>query len=949
MTHWTKLLLTACSFLLMTAMLQAQSFYTLQGKIIDEENKPLSLATIRVLPADLATQSQTDGSFSLRIPAHLREISLQISHVGKEPVSRALTAGQYGQFQLIRLLTLSLKLTEVEVNAVRRNTASSNSSILFDREAIEQVQPLSVANVLNYLPGQTILRQGVSVQGIQTLNLRSATNPATLLAGGSSQARSVMETQNLNETFGLTVMVDGAPLSNNANMQFSNTSFMGMFSSNNITNPDGILADRAQRNGTLYSAYGGLYGGAQANTGLDLRSIGVESIEQIEVISGVASARYGDYTTGIVNIDRQAGITPLRLSLQHNDGTQLISLSKGMKLTPALGNINISMDYLHSNDDPRDKLKGFERIGAGLIWTYQKRKVSAFKNTLSVNYNTTLDRTKLDPDEGNQRMARFSNRSVNLSNRSNWTLRKSWIYDIEFRASYGVTRSESYDQWFLNSSSLIKIAEATETSTYEGRYGPGYYLAFHHIIGKPVNASARLQSNSIFKLSAGNTYKLSLGADYRYNANKGPGVLNDPARPRFDDQGYKNDRPRSFDDLSAMSNIGFYVENVFITRFLQKPLQANLGARADMQNGFFTAAPRINTSWQPLKGWSVSLAYGIATKAPGLSQMNPGNVYFDIPLLELYSSTRPEHQLYLVHTEVIKQEQLNLRPYSSATAEAGISWNTKPIKGSLFYSNRIMKNGFISTNTLVPVTVENYAYDTPVPGERINYYKDGSKTTYYLTYSGMHNGSYSRSNSVELILRTNKIRFLQTSFDLNTSYYHTYYRNSAPTVDLGTTGQSTVDYSKEAVFGIYNQQEASSTNIKSTLSANTHIPALRMTVVLTGEIFWMSRTNTYTSSIYPAGYLDKNGKAHSLTPGQAQSNDYIHLRRKGVEGGVRNVPSSVYSNMHLRLSKEIGDVLRLSFNAFNVFNIRPRLWGGTGYYYFNGQPSYSVAMAFSIK
>ncbi|MBL7756257.1 MAG: carboxypeptidase-like regulatory domain-containing protein, partial [Chitinophagaceae bacterium] len=275
MTHWTKLLHTACSFLLMTAMLQAQSFYTLQGKIIDEENKPLSLATIRVLPADLSTQSQADGSFSLRIPAHLREISLQISHVGKEPVSRLLTVGQYGQFQLIRLLTLSLKLTEVEVNAVRRNTASSNSSILFDREAIEQVQPLSVANVLNYLPGQTILRQGVSVQGIQTLNLRSATNPATLLAGGSSQARSVMETQNLNETFGLTVMVDGAPLSNNANMQFSNTSFMGMFSSNNITNPDAILADRAQRNGTLYSAYGGLYGGAQANTGLDLRSIGV--------------------------------------------------------------------------------------------------------------------------------------------------------------------------------------------------------------------------------------------------------------------------------------------------------------------------------------------------------------------------------------------------------------------------------------------------------------------------------------------------------------------------------------------------------------------------------------------------------------------------------------------------------------------------------------------------
>src|SRR5690606_35673649 len=132
--------------------------------------------------------------------------------------------------------------------------------------------------------------------------------------------------------------------------------------------------------------------------------------------------------------------------------------------------------------------------------------------------------------------------------------------------------------------SVIKISEATETGVYEGRYGPGYYLAYHHIIGKPVNASARLQTNSLFRLSKNNTYKLSLGIDYRYNANKGPGVLNDPARPRFDDQGYKNDRPRNFNELSAIQNTGAYMENVFITRLLNKPLYANLGARADVQN-----------------------------------------------------------------------------------------------------------------------------------------------------------------------------------------------------------------------------------------------------------------------------------------------------------------------------------------------------------------------------
>src|SRR5690606_26366783 len=140
----------------------------------------------------------------------------------------------------------------------------------------------------------------------------------------------------------------------------------------------------------------------------------------------------------------------------------------------------------------------------------------------------------------NLRMARFKNKNLNLSNRSDWNIRKPWLNDVELRLSYSTGRNESYDQWFLNSSSVIKIAEALETSVYEGKYGPGYYLAYHHIIGIPVNASARLQTNSIFRLSKRNTYKLSLGIDYRYNANNGPGVLNDPSKPRFDDQGYKN-------------------------------------------------------------------------------------------------------------------------------------------------------------------------------------------------------------------------------------------------------------------------------------------------------------------------------------------------------------------------------------------------------------------------
>lgn len=938
-------------FLLISAIVvfhpaMAQSFREIRGKVVDEMNKSISFATIRIIQTDIAVQSRNDGSFTIQVPSTIPAVTLSITHVGKEPSIRNIPAAQFSDNLTITLRDQNLKLPEVEINGVRRATGSSNSSIVFDREAIEQTQPLSVANVLNYLPGQTILKPVVSIQGIQTLNLRSATSQATLSAAGVN-ASNMMETQNLNERFGLTIMVDGTPLSNNANMQGSNTSFLGMFSANNITNPDAVLPDRGRRNGTLYGDYGG-NNGLLANTGVDLRMLSADNVERIEVISGVASAKYGDYTTGIINIDRQAGISPFRISLQHTGGTVSTGINKGLKIGE-LGTLNMSLDYLHSNDDPRDKLKGYERIGGSLIWTYQQRKAGHFKNTVSLDYRTTLDQTRLDPDLGNQRMARFNNKSFNISNRSNWIIKKPWIYDIEVRASYGVATSESYDQWFLNGSSVIKIAEATETSTYEGRYGPGYYLAFHHIKGKPVNASVRLETNSIFKIAKSSTYKLTWGIDYRYSANKGPGVLNDPEKPRFDDQGYKNDRPLSFDNLSSISNTGIYLENVFISRLLKRTFRVNAGVRGDFQNSFFTAAPRLNASWNVLNNLTFNVAYGIATKAPGLSQLYPGNVYFDIPLLELYSSTNPEHQLYLVHTEVIRQEKLPLRPYRSYTFETGFSWNGRILKGSVFYTNRIMRNGFTSNTSLVPVTVDNYDYDPPVAGQRINYYKDGTQSTYFLTYSGMRNGLYSRSNNIEIILRTATIKPLRTSFDISTAINSTYYKNKSDLVDLGTSGQITFDYTKEAVFGIFNQQDSRSLAAKSTIASNTHVPALRMTIGFTGELFWVSRTTSLERTIYPHGYYTLGGEAFYLSPEQAQSAAYSHLLRRPVGEIVSYRPATVYPNVHLRLAKEIGDVLRISFNAFNVFNLRPSYEEDGGIYYYNGQPAYSAAMIFSIK
>lgn len=925
-TQKLKSLISACLVFFFCIETASAQSHTIRGKIVDENGKALSFATIRVIQTEMSSQSQFDGTFEFDIPVFLNELTLTISHVGKETVTKSLNKSQFTQFQRISLRPLNLELNNVEVNGVRKSTTVSNSSIVFDREAIEQAQALSVVNVLSYLPGKTIIKPNVSIQGVQPLILRAAIQPGDL-------------EQELNNAFGVSIQLDGSTISNDANMQATNPGFMQLGGANDIQHPENsFIRDRSQRNGTLYRSYGSI----TANNGVDLRQIPAENIENIEVVSGVASARYGDYTSGVVIINRQAGVTPWRVSIRTNEGTQNVGINKGFRINPTLGTVSVNFDYLNSNDDPRNKLKAFQRVGGGFIWTFQ-RKEARFKNNLSVDYGSTIDQTRRDPDEGRQRMAKFNNTNFRVSNRSEWLIRKPWLYNIQLQGSYSRRREESYDQYYLNTNPVIPVVSSTESGIYEAEFAPGYYLAMHHIIGIPVTASARLETSSIFRFNKTNVYKLSLGINYSYAGNKGPGVLIDPKRPRFDNMGFKNDRPRVFDQVPDQHNTGIYMENNLTTRLLNKPFNANVGVRGDIQNGFFSVSPRVNANWKLSRQLSWKIAYGIATKAPSLSQISPGDIFFDIPLINSYSSD-PLKQLYLVQTEVLKTSNLNIRPYRSITAETGLSWDNRLFRTSLFVFHRVSKDGFAQVNTLYPLTVAKYD-TTSQPGQPLQYFPTGADTVYNLTYSRLANGTYSRTNGLEIMINTNKIRAIQTSFAFTTAYYNTYSLNNTDDLLL----PERPDFTKEALFGVFKNQERKTRNIKSTVVSTTHIPSLRMAVMLTGELFWVSRSVSLPSAIYPSGYYTKEGVYFPLTKEEAMSDDYAHLRRVATNEAVTYSPAFFYPNIHLRLSKEIGNVLRFSFNAYNVFNIRPVEKKPSGYAYYNGQPSFGAEMTFTLK
>lgn len=916
-------------FLCMHSITYAAAAKEFRGKVTDEAGAPLTLATVKVQSQDIIYYSGADGIFSIPLATGATELTITISHIGRESITRNYNGAELEKLQVIKMLPLNLKLPEVEVNGVRRKTSASNSSIIFDREAIEQAQALSVANVLNYLPGQTILKPTISIQGATVLTLRTAIPPNT--------------DQALNQAFGISVQIDGNTISNDANMQAINPAAFGFFGAHQIDHPENnFIRDRSYRNGTLYKGYLG----DVANNGIDLRQIPAENIERIEVISGVASARYGDYTTGITNIERQAGITPLRVNVRTNEGTQNIGLNKGFKVSPHIGVLNFSLDFLNSNDDPRNKLKAFQRIGGSVLWTYKQDNAFRFRNTFGIDVNTTLDRTKRDFDEGTERMAKFSNRNVRVSNRSEWIINTPWIYNISLQGSFSAGRQESYEQRYVNSNAVMGITDAIVTGIHEGYFVPGYYLGVQQIIGEPVTASGRIEARSIFKSKKTNNI-LTFGANYSHTSNKGPGVIIDISRPFLDGGDKNGDRPRPFRQLPEQNNIGVYLSNNLNTKLLGRSFNADAGIRGDFQNKYFSITPRINANWRILKDITWNIAYGIATKAPSLSQISPGDVYTDIPLVNAYNGYAAE-SVYLAYTHVFNGGNPDLRPYRSYTFETGFNVDAKAIQLSVYYYNRTYKDGFATSSRVLPVELPSYTV-TPRPGQKPLYEPSGTTKTWHLGYSVISNAAWSRTNGVELMVSTQKIRALQTSVSATTSFNHTYFLNKAEDVSIYSNGQEIIDITKDTWYGVFKNQASKALNIKSTIVTSTHIPALRMVVIFSGELFWVNRLETLFNGIYPVGYIDRYGKYFPLTPEQARSDEYLHLRKKVDAERITYTPSMVYPNVGMRVSKEIGDVLRFSFNAYNVFNIRPVHQTSSGTDYYNGQPSFGAELIFTIK
>ena len=853
----------------------AQHQKELKGQVVDESGRPLEFASIYVKELEYTTFSGAKGGFVVRYPAAIDHLTIRVSSIGKITSDRRMEVSAVTALVVFRLKELSLTLDSVTVNPLFGVTTKSNSSIVFDEEAIERVQAFSLMDILNTIPGRATVAPNINAP--QTITLRGN-------LGGA---------YDLNNSLGVPIMIDGVLQSNDANMQSRSVSQFGIA--------------------------GSILGGANATNasdvpfqGMDLRDIPVETIERVEVIQGVASAEYGEMTDGAIIVDRKAGSGPYQFTTSINGGSTNYSIGKGFRLPGSFGAMNLGLNYAISNPDPRDKIKQYGRLATSMIWS--KNFGQKIKNTFSFDYNKRDDDVKLDPDDPGQQLSFSRNVGVRLSNRFALRLNSKLAKHINLTASYSESNQHTYKQWLLNGPPKGYAFKDT-TGIYEGVIVAGRYIAEEEIMGNPITASANLRLSTYFSLNK-ITHAITYGGNFNYSNNGGKGIIADPERPRWINSNGQNARPYSFKQLDPLLNLGVYVMDNFSFDLAGKRISSNIGVRYDRQNGSGSLQPRISTMMSLNKKWSVDAAFGISSKSPTMAHRYPAPTWFDVPLI---LSMNSKDELYLVYTRKYLADNSDLKPSKASQLEAGLRYNDRFLNSRLNFFFKVNRNGFQTVKYYKKFLLPEYEYHYDESIGQIVYRETGEmKTSKALSDNHIENVLNSNTFGLDWMLSSKTIRAINTSFTTSTSFI------------LGDENNDYLEMEELSAPVVINGEETSlllfepvDNDIKYSLTSKfgttTHIPKLGFVVSTMLDMYWLRRTKRDERIIYARGYENSQGALVMLSEGARIPEASKEINASDTRQLI------VYGNFNMSVAKEIRKNLRIGVTAYNVLNIRPEV------------------------
>jgi outer membrane receptor protein involved in Fe transport len=873
---------------------QTATTATVAGRVSDAATgEPVVGAQVLVEGTDRGTLTDAAGAFVLtRIPAG--PAILVVRSIGYAAVRIPITASAGATLRRdVQLTTTALELEGITVTAdpLSRAAGELGTASVVGRDAIRHQTVTTLAGVLELVPGVTMSPPGLG--GVQQVALRSA--PTTGTRSGELAA------------FGTLIVLDGIPASNNVNLQTLGPGF------------DTDLATAARG-------------------GVDLRRIPAATIERVEVIRGVPSARYGDLTQGAIVVETRTGAFDPEVALQYDARGTNLAFSAGRPVA-ATHTATATLDLARYAPSPGDRPDRAHRFAGQIAHRVAVggERVPGHERIVA---DTRLDLFQIVDDRPERPETETGFASSNrdsgfrLSQRSR--LRLGSESALTFTGALVRERQRSFQQQFRVAGAMPFTDRLVEGRSV-GRFIGGRYLSELAVDGDPSMAYARLEAN-VQREFLGFAHEIRPGLEVRREWNAGAGYQFDmefPPQVSFTGiEGFA--RPRRFSDVPAIATSAVYIDDR-ASRALPGGafLNVQAGLRFDVlhEGGAWTSAardallqPRLNLElglrdWLRLRG-----GFGRTAKVPPLALLHPAPAYYDLVNVNWYADD-PAERLAVLTTHVLDPTNpdlgLSVAEKREVGLELGIGATTLALVG---FRERVTGGvGYQPEAGWMPrdrFALADTARGTGRPPTLIE--PPIGTDTVPVLIPRPANDTEIRTHGFELTAQLPEIPRLRTRIQAQASWIET--REESESLDFG--GQLRFRefqlLPQRARTPFWDSRLRSGRSVLATYRVIHHQPALGL--VVTGTIQHNVHDRVWddaaTDSLAFAGFMTRDGQLVRVPPEQRAAAEYSDLRvpRSGGLVNLRSAPADWM--LSLQVTKSLPLDGRLSFWAFNALDRR---------------------------
>jgi len=852
-----------------------------KGRVFENgTSTPLQNVTVTDTKTKKWAITDENGYFQIQLKTS-EETNLTFKLLGKQEKSETFSSLQISKEVLIFMESQDLRLDEIVVSARK---GKDYSEIVMGREVIDQVQAFSLSEVLELLPGQAVTNFDLSE--FKAIAFRTV-KPSFIGNTGFG-----------NKSFGTAIVVDGIPISNNENMQSYGGNYGAPFSPNTLGFGDA--------NGSEFNGYF-----SNANYGADLRQIAVENIENVEVVQGVPSAKYGDLTSGLVKIEQRAGKSPYRIFTSLRDGSTEYGFSKGFKVSDKIGFFNVNVGYLQSNSSPRTSFTEYERITTNFMWSYANKSKN-IRNSFSVDYGFNNDDVNYEEEDADNNIVKNKKKDLSISDRFKWNFKDSFFDNLDVNVNFNYSDQFTFESKIVNSGGSIVGTSLTE-GVYTGTYSPPGYVSVKAIEGIPISGYFAADLYKSFNTGSW-SHNASAGTSIRMSDNKGRGRLGAPETiiPVFGGSagsGSQGFRPYNYaDNVHASYQFSGYAEDNITKKWDNSMLNVNAGLRYDNQNGYSNLSPRIN-SYYIIDDFKIRGGFGLTSKTPSINQIYTGPRFYDAVLGDY--RLPGYYNLAIVQTFVDFDDNKDLKPSKSARTELGLDYRLPfgNINVTAFYNK--LYDGITSES--VPLTRQVADLEIIYNGTNLPSYEITGYSPFYYTQNKLVNKFTSVDKGVEFFMSFEKTPLRNVSFDIQGSYTETYNKDEVEQLVRSSNINTPEKFGVVEPFKTYYKQFRLGGNL------NYHLPKIGLVIAVRSEHFLMQDTSFRNQNQLYA-YLDADFNK-IIIPEADRNNSTLYGHIIPRLSSVDSKYGKVYNNFHLRISKDFLNGFRFSFYANNFLDL----------------------------